>query len=91
MSLWSKLFGGPASDPDEAPATGTSETYQGFTITPQPIKESGGYRVAALIEKDGQSHQIIRADVVQSVEEAQQISALKARKVVDEQGDRLFF
>jgi hypothetical protein len=92
MSFLRKLFGGgggSASEPD-AP----TETYKDFQITARPAKESGGYRIGALIEKevDGETrqHHLIRADQVQDRDEAQAASVRKAKQVIDEQGERIF-
>ena len=56
----------------------------------EPIKESGGYRVAARIEVEEagetRSHQMIRADVFSSKDEATTMSVLKAKLVIDQQG-----
>ncbi|NNE81874.1 MAG: hypothetical protein HKN18_16520 [Silicimonas sp.] len=90
MSILSKLFGGgggsrPAADP---------ETYQGFTIFPEPVPEGGRYRLGARIEKEVggelKSHILIRADVLDDLETANTVSLNKAKQVIDEQGDRLF-
>ncbi|MEJ8559934.1 HlyU family transcriptional regulator [Yoonia sp. GPGPB17] len=85
MALFSKLFGG-----GKAPKTTPSEIYKDFVITPTPQKESGGWRLAARIEKDGQEHTLIRSDVLQSKEQADAVSIAKAKQIIDEQGDRLF-
>lgn len=84
MALFSKLFGG--SKPDAAPV----ELYKDCAITPVPQKEGGGWRLAARIEKDGQEHMLIRADVLQTKEQADAAAIAKAKQVIDEQGDRLF-
>ena len=84
MSLFSKLFG--KSEPE---ALATTE-YNGFTITPQPMQEGSQFRLSALIEKDGKSHKIIRADTLASVEAASEAAIAKAKHVIDEQGERLF-
>lgn len=86
MSIFKKLFGGGASSAPEA----RPETYEGFTITPNPIREGATWRIAALIEKDGKSHQLIRADTLESHDVAADVSLAKARQMIDEQGDRLF-
>ncbi len=91
MSLFSKLFGGGGGAGKSAPEP---EVYEGFQIYPEPIKEAGGYRIAARIEKEVggevKVHQLIRADLCQSVEEATTSSVLKAKKLIDEQGEKLF-
>ena len=88
MSILKKLFGGGAA-PEATP-----EKYEGFAITAEPQKESGGYRIGARIEKEMggemKSHSLIRADTFQSLDEAVAASVRKAKQVIDEQGDRLF-
>jgi hypothetical protein len=84
MSLFSKLFGGAAAAPPEP------ELYKGFAIRPTPQKDSSGWRIAARIEKDGQGHDLIRADVLNTKEAAEEASLSKAKQVIDEQGARLF-
>ncbi|MDD9738696.1 MULTISPECIES: HlyU family transcriptional regulator [Marinovum] len=93
MSLFKKLFGG-GSGAGAAKSDPEPEDYNGFLIYPQPDKQSGGYRIGARIEKEigGElrRHDLIRADIVSDPEEAERMSLLKARQVIDEQGDRLF-
>ena len=86
MALFSKLFGGGKAKADAAPA----ETYKDFAIIPTPQKESGGWRLAARIEKEGQEYTLIRSDVLQSKEQADEASIAKAKQMIDEQGARLF-
>ncbi len=90
MSLLSRLFGGgSAPKPDAEP-----ETYEGYRIFPDPLKEPGGFRVRARIEKeiDGEvkSHQLIRADVCTSEDQAREISIAKAQSMIDQMGESLF-
>ncbi len=84
MSILKKLFGGTPPEPPKP------ETYKDFAITPNPANEGGRYRVGALIEKDGKSHQLIRADTLDDLESATQTSINKAKQMIDEQGERLF-
>lgn len=90
MAWLSKLFGGGAQTPDAA----ASETYNDFQITPTPMKEPGGYRIAATITKtvDGveKTHKLVRADTINDLSQAEQASIGKAKQMIDEQGDRLF-
>ncbi|MEL7300255.1 MAG: HlyU family transcriptional regulator [Pseudomonadota bacterium] len=86
MSFLNKLFGGGEAS---APKT-AGEEHNGFTIYPQPVKSAGGFRVGARIEKDGQVHEMVRADVVATEEEARTTSLLKAKMLVDQQGDTIF-
>ena len=89
MSLFSKLFGGGSAASEPEP-----ETYEGFRIFPEPIKESGGYRLGARIEKEvgGETrvHRLIRADVFQSEDEAMKFSVSKAKQMIDQMGEGLF-
>ncbi|EBA12930.1 HlyU family transcriptional regulator [Roseobacter sp. CCS2] len=85
MALFSKLFGG-----GKTPEPPAAETYKDFDITPEPQKESGGWRLAAKIERDGQEHLLIRSDVLQTKEQADDASIAKAKQMIDEQGTRLF-
>lgn len=88
MSLFSKLFGGGGGSSKPAPEP---EDYKGFRIFPEPASEQGGYRLGARIEKeiDGEtrSHTMMRADIIQSLDEAEAFSIRKAKQMIDEQGD----
>ena len=88
MSLFSKLFGGGSSKEPEP------ETYKDFHIFAEPAKESGGYRLAARVEKeiDGEtkSHRLIRADTFNSQDAAIEASVAKAKQLIDQLGDELF-
>lgn len=89
MSLFKKLFGGGGSGPEVEPVL-----HKDFRITVNPEKTGGGYRIGALIEKEvggeTQTHQMIRADMVESAETAADISLRKAKQLIDEQGEGLF-
>lgn len=90
MSLLSRLFGGGSKELTPM----QSESYEGFTITPEPAREGSRYRLGARIEKEigGEMkiHHLIRADVLDDLESAVEASVNKARQVIDEQGARLF-
>lgn len=90
MSLFSRLFG---SKPSEEPKA-TSLEYEGFRITPQPIKEAQGYRLSALIEKevDGalKSHHLIRADTISDFDVCSDAAISKAKQMIEQMGERLF-
>lgn len=90
MSLFGKLFGGGGAKADAAVA----ETYKDFQIIPTPVKESGGYRIAATITKtvDGvdKTHKLVRADTITDLDEAIKASVGKAQQMINEQGDRIF-
>lgn len=88
MSFWKSLFGGSA-DPAPEPIE-----HDGFKITPTPIREGNTYRVSALIEKEiggqMQRHEMIRADTVEALEAAEEVSLRKAKQTIDQLGDGIF-
>ena len=86
MSLLSRLFGGRAKEAPAAP----SEEYRGFAIRPDPAKADDGWRIRALVEKDGRSHELIRADTLRDRESAAEASVLKAKQMIDQVGERIF-
>lgn len=92
MSLLSRLFGGGGGG--SAKSDQPSETFEGFKIYAEPMKDGGSWRLAARIEKevDGElkSHHLIRADTFQSADEAATAATAKAKQIISEQGARLF-
>ncbi len=89
MSLFRKIFGGGGAGARES----EPEKHEGFDIFPEPLREGSKWRIAARIEKEigGElkSHQLIRADTLDSEEAAIEASLRKAKQAIDEQGDRL--
>ena len=71
-----------------------SVEYKGYTITPSPEKDAGGWRVAGTISKEiggkRKAHQFVRADVSPDREAIVAMTIDKAKRLIDEQGDRLF-
>jgi hypothetical protein len=88
-TLWNRLFGGVAVDPEEDPVD-----YNGYRIRPTPFPRMGQYQTAGIIEKEigGEAKQypFVRAETHSSHEEAIAFSIAKAKQIIDEQGDRLF-
>ncbi len=89
MSILSKLFGGSGGNQTAEPVE-----YKDFRIYPDPQPAGGQFRLAARIEKDiggeTRTHQLIRADTLESRETAITVATDKAKQVIDEQGDSLF-
>jgi hypothetical protein len=87
MSLFSRLFGGGGAAAKPAPEP---EVHNGFRIYPEPTKAPGGYRVSGRIEKDvdgvTRTHQLIRADILDSEEAARDYTLRKARHLIDQMG-----
>lgn len=90
MSILSRLFGGTTTSNSQPEPV----DYNGFLIFPQPIREDGGYRVSARIEKEigGElkTHTLIRADKHATEDTATDASLFKARQVIDQIGEGLF-
>ena len=91
LDFLKKLFTPPPEG--SAPAADPID-HEGFTIVANPQKVSGGWSTQGTISKvvDGEerTETFIRADVLGSREEAIGFSVTKARKIIDEQGERLF-
>ncbi len=93
-SFLSRLFGrlsGPAAP--AAPAFETTE-YRGYRLRPDPYPSKGGFQTAGVIEKEiageVRSHRFVRAETHPSQDDAAAFALVKARQIVDEQGDRIF-
>ena len=71
-----------------------SVEYNGATITPAPAKVPGGWRLGATISKDvggeRRVHQLVRADTSPDRDAIVAMTIVKAKRLLDEQGDRLF-
>ncbi|PSJ44726.1 transcriptional regulator [Zobellella endophytica] len=92
MLKWlKKLAGGGVST-----ATPGSEpvSYRGFDIYPEPRQEGGQFRLQGRIvqHKDGEQREylLIRSDLLPSAEQAAELMIGKAKRVIDENGERLF-
>ena len=93
-ALWEKLLGaGEASGPEEGVAAEAVD-YKGYRIRPTPYKAGSQYQTSGTIEKDFPSgpkeHRFVRAESHPSKDDAVEFSILKARQIIDQQGDRMF-
>jgi hypothetical protein len=90
MSFLKKLFGSRVTTPVEGP----SEDYKGFRIRAAVIAVGGEHQVAGVIDKeiDGviKRYEFLRADRMADRAEAERLALAKARRIVDEQGERMF-
>ena len=77
----------------EGTAVREAVDYKGFRIVPTPRKVQGGWTTEGTISKstgdDTRSEHFIRADMLMSEQDAVDYSVSKAKKIIDEQGERL--
>lgn len=86
--------GGSESADGEAPQKGEAVDYKGYAICPACRKQGSQWLTAGVISKpfdDGvKEHHFIRADVHASKDDAESCAVMKGKRIVDEQGDRMF-
>lgn len=95
MSFLKRIFGGaPANSGSAGGNVVAEEEYQGHRIEATPMKEGDQWRLCARVSKafgdETLSHDLIRADLFQSAEDAARHSLSKARQVIDESGDHIY-
>ena len=94
MSLLKSLFGGRSASATPEETLGEPVDYKGFVIRAAPFKSEGQYQTAGIVAKDvggvRKEHRFIRADRHTSLNDALEFSLTKAKKLVDEQGERIF-
>ena len=93
--LLSRLGGGGAREGARTAETAVDPVeYKGYRIRPTPFREGGQIQTAGVIEKDTDAgvreHRFVRAEKHQSLDDAVEFSILKAKQIIDQQGDRLF-
>ncbi len=89
--LWDRLMGTGAADEEvEAEAV----EYKGYRIRPNPYRSGSQYQTSGTIEKDFpaglKQHRFVRAESHPSKDDAVEFSIMKARQIIDQQGDRMF-
>lgn len=92
MSFLKKLFGGGEKVTKEISSDPVD--YIGFTIKATPFAADGQYQSCGVISKtingEVKEHRFIRADKFASTDLAFDMIIIKARQIIDEQGDNLF-
>jgi len=93
MQFLRNLFSGKGSEGKRAPPQDAVD-YKGYSIEPTPRRGQGGWTTEGIIRKEiegeARSQHFIRADTSMSIESAVEYSISKGKKIIDEQGDRLF-
>lgn len=93
MLKWLKTVLQGGSDSSEKSAILQWTEYKDCRIAALPKAEGGQYRVAGIIETitdPVQRHEFVRADLIPTLSEAEQISLMKAKTMIDQLGSRLF-
>ena len=97
MSFLKSLFGGrPSAETGDGgkEILGDPVDYNGFVIRAAPFKSDGQYQTAGIVAKDvsgvHKEHRFIRADRHNTLNDALEFSLVKAKKLVDELGERMF-
>lgn len=88
-----RLFGGGAGASSEPKAAEAVE-YKGYRIVPMPRPSGGRWNVAGTISRgandDARSYSFIRADNDASWDDAVELTVIKAKRMIDTEGDRIF-
>lgn len=91
MGFFSKLFG---LDKTEQAVEAEPVEYEGYLIYPEPIAESGQYRIAGRICKEiggeMKTHTFIRSDLLASKQDAETFMLEKAKMFIDQTGESMF-
>ncbi|MFV0296709.1 MAG: HlyU family transcriptional regulator [Hyphomicrobiaceae bacterium] len=94
MSFWKKLFGSGNTDTANKDKVVREADHKGFRIAAMPYAEAGQYQVAGRITKEAdgvtREHRFVRADRFASLEDAADVALMKARQMIDQQGERIF-
>ena len=65
-----------------------------YRVLPTPRKEPSGWRVEGIIEKDfdgaARQHKFVRADIYMGFEDTVSVVVTKARRIIEEKGDKMF-
>ena len=73
---------------------GPAVEYKGYSIQPLAMRQASGFLTAGLISRDAdgkrREHRFVRADTHPSADDAREFTILKAQRLIDEQGERLF-
>jgi len=91
MSLFKRLFGGSSG---KAPLPEPTMEHDGYTVRATPYQENGQWQLCGVIarEIDGvtKEHRFVRADRFADRDTAIEMAFDKAKRIITEQGLRLF-
>lgn len=90
------LFGGGGGSDDGATAPGPEKSteHNGFTIRATPYKEGGQWQLCGVLTKEvggeTKEHRFVRAEKFASLDDAVEMTFMKGRQIVDQNGERVF-
>lgn len=91
MSLLKRLFGGSAP---KAPEPEPTLEHDGYTVRATPYQEGGQWQLCGVIAREiggeTKEHRFVRADRFPDRDTAIEMAFDKARRIIAEQGDRIF-
>ncbi len=74
--------------------TGATVEYDGYTIRPASRRQGSQWLTVGVISKtlddEVKEHHFIRADTYATKQDADACAIIKAKQIIDEQGDKLF-
>lgn len=89
--LWG---GGEQGEATPGAADGPGVEYKGFRIIPRESPQGGQFLTSGVIVHEGpagrREHRFVRADTHPSADAAREFTLAKARRLIDEQGERIF-
>ena len=89
LEFLKKLIGGGTPEPEHAEPV----EHKGYSIVATPRQVAGGWSTEGIIrgrhEGEEREERFIRADTCMSRDDAVEASRAKARKIIDERGDRV--
>jgi hypothetical protein len=92
MGLFSSIFG--KKNASEITDKVEPTHYNDYLIYPEPIQESGQYRIAGRIckeiDEELKVHRFIRSDVLGSRHEAETFMIKKAEMFINQMGEKMF-
>ena len=92
-NFFSRLAGSGGGDAAEA-EIGEEVEYKGYGIRPAPRREGSEWLTAGIISKqvgdELKEHHFVRVDKHMTKDSADEFSIVKAKQIIDEQGDNLF-
>lgn len=93
MSFLKRLFSRAGGTPEPEGPAGREE-YEGFVILAEPYPEAGQFQLAGTITKEiggeMKEHRFVRADRFATREQAAEFTLMKARQIIDQNGERIF-